>query len=393
MDLDLSPGEREFRDRVRGFLARHLPPEIQRAQSLTTTVFSEPDISQAWHRILHRQGWVAPAWPQEYGGTGWSLAERFIWQVESTRAGAPFISPIALTMVGPVLIHFGTQAQKDRFLPRILSGDDYWCQGFSEPGAGSDLAALRTRAVSDGDSYVVNGSKIWTTHAHCANWMIALVRTADTGKRQQGISCLLIDMQTPGISVRPIMTIGGDHEVNQVMFDDVRVPLANRVAGEGEGWDVAKYLLEFERGGVIASAGLRSALSQVLLLDETRTGEPPLRERVAELGIDIDALEMLELRTNWALRSGQNPGAAASILKLRASQLQQAVSELAVDVLGLRALRWEPQRPLYAIDGLGADEEAARAVMSRHLNNRANTIFGGSSEIQKGIIARTILGL
>jgi acyl-CoA dehydrogenase len=399
MDLALSPSELAFRDRARDFLDRALTPEIRRAQTLTTTVFAEYDLVQAWHRILHRQGWVAPSWPSEHGGTGWSIAERHIWQVESGKAGAPSVSPIGLSMVGPVVIHFGTPAQRARFLPPILSADDYWCQGFSEPGAGSDLASLRTKAVRDGDDYVVNGTKIWTTHAHFANWMIALVRTSDAGRRQEGITCLLIDMKTPGIGVRPILTIGGDHEVNQVFLDDVRAPAANRVAGEGEGWTVAKYLLEFERG-VVASPRLRAGLARVVAVANGEIAglppvaqEPAIAARIAETAIDIDALEMLELKTSWALRTGQNPGAMASVLKLRASQLQQAVSALELEVLGEHALRWEPHRPLYdlAPGNDGADE--IRPAASRFLNNRANTIFGGASEIQKGIIAKAILGL
>jgi len=399
MNLDLSPAERSFRDQVRDFLDRNLSPDIRRAQDLTTTVFTEYEVVQAWHRILHRQGWVAPNWPREHGGTGWNVAERYIWQVESSRAGAPMVSPIGLSMVGPVLIQFGTPAQKDAFLPRILSSDDYWCQGFSEPGAGSDLASLRTKATLDGGDYVVDGSKIWTTHAHYANWMIALVRTDDSGRKQEGITCLLIDMKSPGISVRPILTIGGDHEVNQVFLDEVRVPVANRVGEAGQGWSVAKYLLEFERG-VVASAKLRSALAHVVALAEGKAGglppvidEPGIAARIAETGIDIDALEMLELKTNWALRTGQNPGAMASILKLRASQLQQAVSALELEALGDRALRWEAHRPLYDLAPAPGGEDDIRPAASRFLNNRANTIFGGASEIQKTIIAKAILGL
>jgi acyl-CoA dehydrogenase len=397
MNLDLSPSELAFRDRVRDFLDCELSPEIRRAQHLTTTVFTEYDIVQAWHKILYRQGWVAPSWPKEHGGTGWSIAERYIWLVESGKAGAPGVSPIGLSMVGPVVIHFGTPEQRARFLPPILAAEDYWCQGFSEPGAGSDLASLRTRAIPDGDEYIVNGTKIWTTHAHFANWMIALVRTSGSGKRQEGITCLLIPMDSPGVSVRPILTIGGDHEVNQVFLDDVRVPAANRVAAEGEGWTVAKYLLEFERGAV-AAAKLRAGLATVVAVADGTIGdlppvtdEPAIAARIAEIGIDIDALEMLELKTNWALRTGQNPGAMASMLKLRASQLQQAVSALELEVLGDRALRWEPHRPLYDLPP--DDEDDIRPAASRFLNNRANTIFGGSSEIQRSIIAKLILGL
>jgi acyl-CoA dehydrogenase len=394
MDLTLTDSEFKFRDEVRGFLAENLDEDLRRAQRLTTTVFSEYDISHQWHKKLHARGWVAPSWPAEHGGTGWSLAEKYIFQSESARAAAPFISPIGIGMVGPVLIHFGTPAQKEYFLPRILAGDDYWCQGFSEPGSGSDLASLKMRAVSDGDDYVLNGSKIWTTHAHVSNWMIALVRTADGPKPQAGITCLLLRMDSPGVAVRPINTIGGDHEVNQVFFDDVRVPIANRVGEEGQGWAVAKYLLEFERGGGMAAAGLRRGLNALIAharaADALR--DPDISHGIALLGVDIDALEMLELHTMSSLSSGQNPGAIASVLKLRASQLQQDVSELELRIAGDAALRWEPRRPLHEVC-TNETEDRLLPVLSRYLNNRANTIFGGSSEIQKGIIAKAMLGL
>lgn len=400
MNLDLTPAEHAFRRDVRGFIAQNLTDGLRRAQHFTTTVFAELDVTREWLRILHRQGWAAPTWPKEFGGTGWNIVERYIWQIECSRANAPMPSPIGLGLVGPVVMRFGTPEQQQRYLPSILSGDDYWCQGFSEPGAGSDLASLRTRAVLEGDHYVVNGTKIWTTHAHCANRMITLVRTSDEGKPQAGISFLMIDMDTPGIQVRPIMTIGGDHEVNQVFLDDVRVPVANRIGEEGQGWAIAKYLLEFERGGSVASAMLRSGLAQVVDLAEGRVtglpcvaGNPSVASRIAEVAIDIDALEMIELRTNLALRSGQNPGPAASMLKLKASRLQQAVSQLAVDVLGERALRWDAHRPLHTVSSLPDGEKELLPVMSRYLNNRAMSIFGGASEVQLGLIARMSLGL
>jgi acyl-CoA dehydrogenase len=398
MDLALTEAELAFRDEVRNFFDENLPEDLRRAQRLTTTVFSEFEISRAWHKILFKRGWVAPSWPKEFGGTGWSIAQKYIFQSESARVSAPSISPIGLAMVGPVVIHFGTPAQKDFFLPRILAGEDYWCQGFSEPGSGSDLASLRLRAVEDGDDYVLNGSKIWTTHAHYANWMIALVRTADTPKPQAGITCLMLRMDTPGVTVRPINTIGGDHEVNQVFFDDVRVPIANRMGAAGEGWSVAKYLLEFERGGGMAAAGLRRGLAELIARASREqdglvlAADPDVALAIAELGVDIDALEMLELRTMSSLKSGENPGAVASILKLRASQLQQGVSEVALRMVGESALRWEARRPLHEVSSNAAQDELL-PVMSRYLNNRANTIFGGSSEIQKGIIAKAMLGL
>jgi len=394
MNLTLSAEESAFRDEVRAFLDAHLSPELRRAQKLTTTVFSEFEISRAWHKILFEKGWVAPYWPVEHGGTGWDVTQRYIYFSESARACAPFISPIGISMVGPVVIHYGTPAQREYFLPRIISGADYWCQGFSEPGSGSDLASLKLRAVRDGDDYVLNGSKIWTTHAHFANWMIALVRSADTPKPQQGISCLMVAMDSPGISVRPINTIGGDHEVNQVFFDDVRVPVANRMGAEGEGWSVAKYLLEFERGGGMAASGLRRSFAGVLARarEGGRADDPDVALGIAEVGVDIDTFEMMELRTMSSLTSGGNPGAMASVLKLRASQLQQAISELALQVEGEGALRWEKRRPLHEV-AQGAEEDALLPVMSRYLNNRANTIFGGSSEVQRTVIAKAMLGL
>lgn len=400
MNLDLSPAEQAFRNEVRDFIASNLPPDIKRAQQFTTTVFAELEVTREWQRILHRRGWAAPTWPREFGGTGWNIVERYLWQIECARAAAPMPSPIGLALVGPVLMRFGTPAQQQHYLPDILSGEDYWCQGFSEPGAGSDLAALRTRAVQDGDHYVVNGTKIWTTHAHSANRMITLVRTSDAGKPQAGISFLMIDMDTPGIQVRPIMTIGGDHEVNQVFLDDVRVPIENRIGDEGQGWSIAKYLLEFERGGSVASAGLRTGLAQVMALAEGKIAglpatidDPALSSRIAEVAIDIDAFEMIELRTNLALRSGQQPGAVASILKLKASRLQQAVGELAVQVLGERALRWDAQRPLHVLTVGDRGEEELLPFMSRYLNNRAMSIFGGASEVQLGLIAKMSLDL
>ena len=260
MDLTFSAEERAFEQEVRDFIAANLPAEMKHAQSLTPSVFSDPDIGIAWQKSLHKKGWGAPGWPVDHGGPDWTSAQRWIFEAECARAGVPNVNVMGVKMVGPVIIGFGSPEQKNFYLPRILSGDDYWCQGYSEPGSGSDLASLKTRAVRDGDDYIVNGTKIWTTHAHHANRMFALVRTNDTERQQDGISFILIDMKSPGITTRPILTIGGDHEVNQVFFDDVRVPVANRVGEEGKGWTYGKYLLEFERGSGIASAKLRDAL-------------------------------------------------------------------------------------------------------------------------------------
>jgi acyl-CoA dehydrogenase len=321
--------------------------------------------------------------------------QRFLFETECARAGAPVLPGLGLRMVGPVIMRYGTPAQKAELLPRILSGEDYWCQGYSEPQSGSDLASLRTRAVADGEDYIVTGTKIWTTHAHHANRMFALVRTSDQGKPQQGITFLLLDMASPGITIRPIRTIGGDHEVNQVFLDGVRVPQANRVGAEGEGWEVAKYLLEFERGGGVASGRLRVLLDRLAAMLRAQEVAPDgaAAIRLAEIAADLDALEMLELRAVSAQQAGARPGAAASVLKLRASEIRQALQEALVDALGPHALRWEAERPLFAAQFEGPEHEAQSLLLAQYLNGRAGTIFGGTSEVQLGIIARQIVGV
>ena len=401
MNLDFTPDELAFQQEVRAFFAEKLTPDLRLANALTPSVFSDPDIFRRWQRILFERGWAATSWPTEFGGTGWSTAQQYIFEVENAIAGAPPLLPQGLRMVGPVIMKFGTQAQKDFYLPKILTGEDYWCQGYSEPGSGSDLASLKTRAVRDGDDYIINGSKIWTSHAQFANRMFALVRTAETPKKQDGISFILIDMDSPGISVRPILTIGGDHEVNQVFFDDVRVPIANLVGAEGQGWSYGKYLLEFERGGAMASGRLRSKLRKIEKLASTyRDGEhslldsPAISLRLSELEIDIDALEMSELRIMSSLQTGQNPGSvASSMAKLRNSELKQAVSRLAIDILGDDALIWEPRRPLYELDAPAMLGEEALSVSAEYLNTRAYTIFGGTSEVQRDVIAKVVIGM
>lgn len=382
--LCLSAESLKFRVAVREFLENSLPDSLSNAQSMTTTVYPDADVAGQWHKLLHARGWSAPNWPQRFGGTGWSAEERYIWVQECNAANAPIISPLGLPLVGPVLMQFGSALQQSRFLPPIVSGEELWCQGFSEPGAGSDLAALSTRAVSDGDDYVVDGTKIWTTHGHFAHYMAALVRTGPSGGRRDGISFLLIDLRSSGIVIRPIMTIGGDHELNQIFFDGVRVPRANLVGAEGQGWEIAKYMLEYERGGDIMSGGHRRLLADLRELAISR----PLADlhafwrAYARVAIDIDALEMLELRT--LLGCVDVSPAVASILKLRASEIQQSVTELGVLLLGRDAVRWEAQRPLSAVHAATKD----MALVSRYLNSRANTIFGGAREIQKTLIAR-----
>src|SRR4029078_12184419 len=398
MDLTFSAEERAFEAEVRDFIAQNLTAEVKHAQSLTPSVFSDPDIGIAWQKALHKKGWGAPGWPVEYGGPDWTPAKRWIFESESARAGVPNVNVMGVKMVGPVIIGFGTPEQKNYYLPRILSGEDYWCQGYSEPGSGSDLSSLKTRAVRDGDDYIINGTKIWTTYAHHANRMFALVRTSDGERQQDGISFILIDMTTPGITTRPILTIGGDHEVNQVFFDDVRVPVANGFCEEGTGLPSGKYLLEFERGSGIASAKLREALKTVSDLAESdATGhaidDPDISFRMSEIEVDIDTLEMTELRVLSALQTGQNPGAVSSLLKLRVSEIRQAVRRRGVEVIGHDGLYVEPMRPFYKLNEEPGIPEEMLPVVPEYLNSRGYTIFGGSSAVQREIVAKMVLGL
>ncbi len=263
MDLMMTPDEMRFRDEVRAFLNARLDEDLKRAERLNPSFLADPRVGLEWQARLNEKGWVAPSWPVQYGGPGWTLAQRYIFDQECERAGEPHFRGAGLKMIAPVLMRYGTEAQKEFYLPRILSGEDLWAQGYSEPGAGSDLAALKTRATLDADAYIVNGSKIWSTLAHHATRMFALVRTATTDKKQEGITFILIDLQAPGVTIRPIRSICGTHEFNQVFFDDVRVPVSYRVGAEGEGWEIAKYLLEFERGGAFAGGVLRALLSKL----------------------------------------------------------------------------------------------------------------------------------
>lgn len=408
---------------MRQFLRKHLSDDLVHAARLNTSVFSEPKVSLPWQRKLFDQGWVAPAWPKEYGGTGWSLAERWVFETELAQAGAPSLSPLGLRMAGPVIMKFGTAEQKAHYLPRLLAGEDYWCQGYSEPGSGSDLASLKMRAEalrSDGNEpmYRINGSKIWTSHAQHANRMFALVRTGDAQTRKHdGISFVLIDMGLPGITVRPIMSASGDHEVNQVFFDDVLVPMSCRLGEEGQGWKIAKYLLEFERGGAITAGQLRAALSDSwelaismrsvndhgdeltsakrsdLAQNDHKQSQPIDVEALnfASIEGDIRALEMCELRIMSSLTVGQNPGSVSSMLKLRWSEIHQDITRLNLRLLGTDALFWEGARPLHVHEEDALLEDCARPVTAGYLNARAFTIFGGTSEIQREIIARELL--
>jgi alkylation response protein AidB-like acyl-CoA dehydrogenase len=393
VDLELTDADLAFRDEVRAFIDGNLTPELRRAGERLTSVFCEPRYSLPWQRILHAKGWAAPSWPKEYGGPGWSEVQRAIFAAECARAGAPSLAPMGLKMVGPVIMGYGTPEQKAHYLPRLLSGEDYWCQGYSEPGSGSDLASLQLRAVSDGDNYVLDGSKIWTTHAQFANRMFCLVRTSSEGKPQQGITFLLLDMATPGISVKPIITLAGEHEVNQVFFDGVRVPKSGRVGPENQGWTVAKYLLEFERGGGSAP-GLKVGLERAQRIAEAADGDDPAhRRRLAEAEIAVTAIDMTERMILAALAGGKNPGPASSMLKINGTEAMQRIDEISVAALGAYAAVDQPaaREAGSNVQAVGPDE--GLVAMPRYLNNRAASIYGGSNEIQRDIIARLVLGL
>ncbi len=376
MDMLNDPALNSFREEVRAFLESQLPDDLRRAALRATSVFIDPSVSLPWQQILHAKGWAAPDWPAEFGGPGWDEVERYIFAAECARAGAPNLAPMGLKMVAPVIMHYGTPEQRAHYLPRILSGEDYWCQGFSEPGAGSDLAALQLRATPDGDDYILNGSKIWTTHAQFANRMFALVRTSNEGKPQAGISFLLLDMATPGIKVEPIRTLAGDHEFNQVFFDDVRVPQANRLGGENEGWSVAKHLLTFERGGKYAP-GLIGRLERLRKQEHV---DPVLRAQLDREAVTLKALQALELK---AMRGvGGSAALYASALKVLGTEIAQRIDTLACDVAGYAA--WA--------DADGQTSAELTVAVPRYLNDRAATIYAGSNEIQRDLIARLMLG-
>ncbi|MDP4605552.1 MAG: acyl-CoA dehydrogenase family protein [Erythrobacter sp.] len=402
MDMDFSAEDIAFREEVRAFLQDKLPDRLRDGARRTPGVFVEPDIGMEWHRILYEKGWVAPHWPKADGGTGWSPTQKFIFEKECALAGAPALAILGLRLVGPVICAFGTPEQKARFLPGILSGEDYWCQGYSEPGSGSDLASLKTSARSDGDEYVINGSKIWTTHAHHANWIFALVRTDASVKKQAGISFLLVPMDQPGVSVTPIHSMSGDHEVNAVFFTDARTPAHNRIGEEGAGWTIAKFLLENERGGSCFAPRLLQSIGRLEELSHTQPSgingaiahDPRFRDRLARVRLEAEALEVTELRILAELAKGKAPGPQTSLVKLLSSNIGQQVDVLRLELLGHDALQLPLERPLYgneAPEPVGS--EYAQTAMGRYLNNRAATIFGGSDEVQKNIIAKTVLGL
>ena len=400
MNLDFHPDDEAFREEVVGFLDDHLTEDLQSRAARVTSVFSDKALALEWQSVLNSRGWAVPSWPVEHGGTDWSITRKYIFGQELARAGAPGLIPMGLGMLAPVLFRYGTDAQKAYYLPRILSGEHYWCQGYSEPGSGSDLASLKTSATADGEDYIVNGTKIWTTHAQFADHIFCLVRTDASGKPQQGITFLLIEMDRPGVEVKPIITLAGDHEVNQVFFDEVRVPQANRVGPENDGWTVAKYLLEFERGSGGSSGRLASSIEDLKLIAEREAAdgsrlidEPAFRRKVSEVEIKHRSHMLTELMAVEAMQ-GASPGPGSSILKNSSSDLSQSIEILKVEAIayyGLPSLNHIS--PFEGSNEGWPGPAGSERVMGRYLNGRAASIFGGSYEVQKNVIAKRVLGL
>jgi alkylation response protein AidB-like acyl-CoA dehydrogenase len=399
MDLRFTPDEIEFRNEVREFFRTALPEDIRRKTALGQRLSREELVR--WQGILNKKGWATPAWAPEWGGTDWSPVKQYIFKEELHMAPAPEPLSFNVNMIGPTLIAFGTEEQKRRFLPRISSLEYWFCQGFSEPGAGSDLAALRTTAVRDGEHYIINGQKLWTSTAHHADWCFLLVRTDPQAKKQQGITYLLMDMRTPGITVRPIITLDGHHETNEMFLENVRVPVANRLGEENKGWDYAKYLLGHERSGIarvgVSKMRLQRAVElarRVAVGGATLADDPRFQERVAALQVELKALEITQMRV--IAESGRTaagkPDPKASILKLKGSELQQAATGLLLEVAGYEAFEFDGD----FVRGLreGDDEDDwARAIAPNHYFARHVSIVGGSNEIQRNILAKTVLGL
>ena len=399
MDISFSEEHEVFRQEVKEFLNLALTDELLAGSAACPGMFQDYDTNMQWHKILYEKGWVAPSWPKEYGGTGWDLTQRYIWTTEATLANAPQTAPMGLGMCGPMLIGHGTPEQKAYYLPRILSGEDYWCQGYSEPSSGSDLASLSLKATQDGDTLVLNGSKIWTSHAHFANKMFLLVRTDDQGKPQQGITFLLVEMDSPGITVQPIHFASGTHEVNQVFFENVRVSKSNIVGEENQGWKVAKYLLEFERGGG-GAARFHSNLKKLKKFCEiASTGDTQLidesafKAKLSSAEIQIEAIQLTEWRVMAQLSKGSSPGPESSILKNLGADMGQLLTELMLEALALYACPDQSQLPNPTNNASSIGPKEGDKAFERYFNYRASSIAGGTNEVQKNIVAKLVLGL
>ncbi len=395
MDTAFAPDDIAFRDEVATFFDSAFDKDIEsRISSPDPAIFKSAVVE--WQKRLFDRGWIAPGWPKEYGGTGWDASKSFIYETERASRGIRDVTPFGLKMVGPVIYEFGTDEQKERFLPAILASDEWWCQGYSEPGAGSDLASLKTRAVRDGDDYVINGAKIWTTYAQFADWIFCLVRTSTEGKKQEGISFLLIDMHSPGVKVNPIVSIDAHHSLNEVEFKDVRVPVENRIGEENKGWTYAKALLAHERTAIagVADSKRGVALIKKFASEEVNGGsrlmdDPLFQKRLSDLELDLMALEFTELRVLASVASGGAPGAESSMLKIKGTEIQQAVQELTMEV----AAYFQGVLPKGAPDSSVLGHEFGPEAFTSYMYGRAATIYGGSNEVQKNIIAKAVLGL
>ncbi len=401
MDMNFNAEDEAFRDEVRHFIDEAYDDEMRAAGGASHNGYLPKDLQIRWQRRVHERGWIVPNWPVEMGGTNWSPTQKYIYDSEMAAAGAPGILPFGLRMCAPVIMAFGTEEQKKRFLPDMLESKVWWCQGYSEPGAGSDLASLQMKAENKGDHYLVNGSKIWTSVAQHADWIFCLVRTAKMEKRQDGISFLLIDMATPGVTVEPIITIDlpavGDQEVNTVFFEDVKVPIENRVGEENKGWTYAKYLLEFERGNAYGTR-LRQGLKKIRAMarEERDDGarlidDPAFAAKIAQADAEISAVEVTELRILSRLAAGQNMGPESSLMKCRGTELQQVLSELGMTAVGYYAMPFQPSGHTRNVEPIGPDH--AGSLTPRYLNQRKVSIYAGSNEIQRNIMAKLILGL
>ena len=398
MDLQFTPEEQAFRAEVLQFLEDKLPEHLSRKVKGDLRLTRED--MQQWHAILNERGWLANHWPRQHGGPGWGAVQKFIFENECALAGAPRIVPFGVNMLGPVLIKYGSEAQKNYWLPRILNGDDWWCQGYSEPGSGSDLASVKTTAVLDGDHYVVNGQKTWTTLGQHANMIFCLVRTNRDAKAQSGISFLLVDMNAPGVEVRPIITLDGEHEVNEVFFTDVRVPVQNLVGEQDKGWTYAKFLLTYERTNIAGVGFSVAALEKLKRIARKvqRNGRPLAEDpmfatRLAKVEIDLENMKTTNLRVIAAVAGGGVPGAESSMLKIRGTEIRQEISSLARRAMGPYAQPFIEEALHESFNDEAVGPEEAAPLASQYFNNRKLSIFGGSNEIQKNIISKMILGL
>ena len=387
MDLALAPEHKAFADEIRDFTRKNLSPAT-REKTFSGKHYDRDD-HMVWQQALGRQGWLGYTWPKKFGGPGWDVTRRFLFENVLAEEGAPRIMPFGPKMVGPVIYTFGNDEQKERFLPGIRSSTVAWCQGYSEPGAGSDLASLRTKAERQGDHYIVNGQKTWTPYAHWGDWIFCMVRTSTEGKPQEGISFLLIDMKTPGVTVRPIIMLDGAHAVNDVFLDNVKVPVANRIGQENEGWTCAKFLLANERLGIAEVPASKRGVGMLRAISD----DPSMAEKIADVDLQVQALEMSELRALSAMALGGAPGPEVSTLKVRGSEIQQRIAELAMEAVGEYAAPYQPGMLFHDTNETPIGPDHAPLAAPRYFNMRKTSIYGGSTEVQKNIVSKMVLGL